>query len=35
MDESFFGKQNYNNQRIVIGAIEPKTGKIKLQAQLL
>ena len=31
MDESFFGKQKYNNQRIVIGAIEPKTRKIKLQ----
>ena len=31
MDESFSGKQKYNNQRIVIGAIEPKTRKIKLQ----
>lgn len=31
MDESFFGKQKYDNQRIVIGAIEPKTRRIKLQ----
>ena len=31
MDESFFGKQKYDNQRIVIGAIEPKTRRIKLK----
>jgi transposase-like protein len=31
VDESFFGKQKYDNQKIVIGAIEPKTRKIKLQ----
>jgi len=31
MNESFFGKQKYNNQKIVIGAIEPATRKIKLQ----
>lgn len=31
VDESFFGKKRYNNQTIVIGAIEPKTRRIKLQ----
>jgi len=31
IDESFFGKQRYDNQKIVIGAIEPITRRIKLQ----
>lgn len=31
IDESFFGKKRYGNQKIVIGAIEPKTRRIKLQ----
>jgi len=31
IDESFFGKQRYNNQRIVMGAIEPSTRRIKLR----
>ncbi len=30
VDESFFGKQRYRNQKIVIGAIEPLTRRIKL-----
>ncbi len=31
IDESFFGKKRYNNQKIVIGAIEPQTRRIKLK----
>jgi len=31
IDESFFGRKRYNNQKIVIGAIEPSTRRIKLQ----
>ncbi len=31
IDESFFGKKRYKNQKIVIGAIEPQTRRIKLQ----
>jgi transposase-like protein len=31
IDESFFGKKRYSNQKVVIGAIEPKTRRIKLQ----
>ncbi len=31
IDESFFGKQRYNNQKIVIGAIEPQSRRIKLK----
>lgn len=30
VDEAFFGRRKYNNQKIVIGAIERKTNKLKL-----
>ncbi len=30
-DESFFGKQKYGGQKIVLGAIEPSSRRIKLQ----
>ena len=30
-DESFFGKQKYNNQKIVIGAVERASGRLRLR----
>jgi len=31
VDEAFFGRQKYNNQKIIIGAIERNSNKIKLE----